>query len=504
MSTITKYASASTAGWTNPSNAYADNTSYATATPTKNGDIESDFYNFGFEIPTGATINSVTAEVEWKVSTSASIATLELQAINGYTTRGTLTNTSEPTTLTTQQLSCGTWTVSELNDNTESGGMKLRLTADRGNSKTEFTASVNYVSVTVDYTYVETVTGASELTGASGILASAKLQINGEVGIIGYGSLEVSATVIEATTGNADILGYGSVTASANLIKDIGSNIDGEGNIEVSALVLKTITGNAEIEGAGNAQASASLIKSISANICGAGQIEATLVIEQEGKAEIEGTSQVCISGIVEKIGYANIYGAGETIATATIIEAPDIITGSGNIIGTSDLESTGIIEVVAEAYITGDESVSCSGIVENIVSAEISGTSQIDAIGITEKHITASISGNGDMDASANIEINAKGNITGSSCVTCVISASASAKITGSAEISVKAKRIPSVVTAKTEKKEMKITNACKQSIKTESCKQNIETNIAEMEIITGVKDNVFSREYSEIKCNI
>ena len=105
MSTITKYANVHTAitgGYTDPSNAYSDDGSYATAAPGKNSERSA---YFGFpafttsDIPDGATINSVKVDLEFKVSTTSSVATQYLQIFIGTTGIGSeQVNSGEPMT----------------------------------------------------------------------------------------------------------------------------------------------------------------------------------------------------------------------------------------------------------------------------------------------------------------------------------------------------------------------------------------------------------------------
>jgi len=57
-------------GFTNPANAYASNNTYATSAGSSIGDgtpSEHNYYNFGFEIPDGATVEGVVVELEDKI-----------------------------------------------------------------------------------------------------------------------------------------------------------------------------------------------------------------------------------------------------------------------------------------------------------------------------------------------------------------------------------------------------------------------------------------------------
>ena len=138
-----------TTGWTNPTNAYndADSSAYATCAPGKNASVVTDYYNFGFDIPTGSTINSVTIEFEYKASTASSNGVIELQSILNTTLRGTAISGNQAATSDTiaSSSNTGTWTVSELNNNGQTTGFKIRLTGSRGNSNTAVTRSVDYV-----------------------------------------------------------------------------------------------------------------------------------------------------------------------------------------------------------------------------------------------------------------------------------------------------------------------------------------------------------------------
>ena len=90
----------------------------------------------------------MTVSVEWKVSTAASIATLGARAYVGGTGVGSgLVNSAEPLTDTTQTFSVPGLTGAQLLN----GVLTVRVPATRGNSNTAFSASLDAVSVTVDY-----------------------------------------------------------------------------------------------------------------------------------------------------------------------------------------------------------------------------------------------------------------------------------------------------------------------------------------------------------------
>ncbi|WP_242393101.1 CxxxxCH/CxxCH domain c-type cytochrome [Anaeromyxobacter oryzisoli] len=172
--TVTSYATTNavvTTGWTVPTNAYAADASYATATPSgRNVSITSDFGGFGFDtsIPAGSTINSVTIEVAWYASTAASVANLGLQPVaNGGTLSGTeAIDSSEPATTTAYTAQFTGLTRADLLDGGASPFM-ARVRANRGASNTSFTAYLDYVRVTVDYTPSVIIGNGSDPTGTT-------------------------------------------------------------------------------------------------------------------------------------------------------------------------------------------------------------------------------------------------------------------------------------------------------------------------------------------------
>lgn len=138
----------------NPTNAYADDGSYMTAVTTKRSSSDYiTYYNFACGIPTGSTINSITMEVQWKVSTTASILSMDASLRRSDVQQGSsITNSSEPTTDTTENTSSvGTWTVAQLNDNTLATGPCIRIFIDRGATNTNGDVLVDYVKLTIDY-----------------------------------------------------------------------------------------------------------------------------------------------------------------------------------------------------------------------------------------------------------------------------------------------------------------------------------------------------------------
>lgn len=138
-----------TTGWTNPQNAYSDDNVYATASPGKSLNVITEYagFDFGSVIPDGSTIESVMVRQRWFVSTTGSIATLGSQAYVGTTAQGTeFTNVVEPLTEALESYSVTGLTRANLLD------LRVRIRANRGNTNTAFTASLDAVDVVVGYT----------------------------------------------------------------------------------------------------------------------------------------------------------------------------------------------------------------------------------------------------------------------------------------------------------------------------------------------------------------
>lgn len=140
-------------GFTNPTNAEAEDSTYATAAPAQNGVISSLYLFPDAAIPAGASIQSVSAIIKWKVSTAASIATLEISNYNDEDTTPTIvgggTDASEPLTDLTSVFPFSV--VPSLDDLNTAGRLGVVCEARRGNSATAVTFSVDYIALLIEY-----------------------------------------------------------------------------------------------------------------------------------------------------------------------------------------------------------------------------------------------------------------------------------------------------------------------------------------------------------------
>lgn len=175
MATLTKIATGAavaagspfSGSWTNEQNARvavsdltaAGSGTYATCAPGKNQEFAS-LWPFVFsEIPAGSTINSVSVKVQWKESTTSSIATLQstMFADNGSgspdqatalsASPGVQRDSAHEVTVDTDDTYSATPSLAQLQQ-----GVWVRVQALRGNSNTACTFSLEYIQVTVDYT----------------------------------------------------------------------------------------------------------------------------------------------------------------------------------------------------------------------------------------------------------------------------------------------------------------------------------------------------------------
>mgnify|MGYP001615833301 FL=1 len=142
----------STNNWTNPENATADDTTYATCAPNKKGEVIGDWDFLAFadaEIPVGSTINSVVIRSNYKVNTNASIGSLGVEAGNNTVFDARESDTTEPLADANYDVTYNI-TPSETDLKT-TGRLVARIAGIRGNSNTAITFSLDYIELRVDW-----------------------------------------------------------------------------------------------------------------------------------------------------------------------------------------------------------------------------------------------------------------------------------------------------------------------------------------------------------------
>lgn len=144
-------------------NTDSTSTNYATINFTRGNAAETIiFYNFDLDIPSAATITSVTCKAKCYISTtnSSRIATRQIRLYSGSTAMGsayTVSNSTNEFTMTP-----GTWTAAQLNN------AKVRLYAKRGSSNTTTNYYYRFYGATLSVEY--TVNGtAYEITTSSNV-----------------------------------------------------------------------------------------------------------------------------------------------------------------------------------------------------------------------------------------------------------------------------------------------------------------------------------------------
>jgi hypothetical protein len=143
--------------FTNPTNVYADDTSYATLTSASRNQNDSSYWHtFALNIPDGSTITQIVVTGVCRIGTSSITSALwgVLLYHTGTTVVGTEATTATPTLNTdytaTQTISSGFPTVAELNTDGDSG-LRIRARVATGNTATSRTWSLDYLQLTVTY-----------------------------------------------------------------------------------------------------------------------------------------------------------------------------------------------------------------------------------------------------------------------------------------------------------------------------------------------------------------
>ena len=168
----------------------SDSTNYATINLTRGSSAETYVYwIFGnMDIPSGATISSISCSVKCYVSTTSSnyLSARNAQLFTGTTGKGSASNVSNSTTAF--NLSCGSWTAEEL------ANVRLRIYAKRGSRNT----SSNYyfrfygATLTVTYSYsgyAYTITSESQLDGITTSPATQELLQGGSAEVLISGDI---------------------------------------------------------------------------------------------------------------------------------------------------------------------------------------------------------------------------------------------------------------------------------------------------------------------------
>lgn len=219
-------------GWTSPGNATADDGVYATANPGKNITITGQWDYAAIaaaDIPDGSTINSVTAEVQWKAS-QGSFNTLTLTNFSGATQDSTVAVNPAPLTDTVKQLAYTT--VPSLTDLRTAGRVITLVSHKKGNTTNAYTGSVDYIKLIVDYTV-----GSTVVTGAVAVAAGATAAATGSRTI----RSAIAASPVATVAVNASNIIRSAVSAAASAVVAVaggaGGVITGAASVAATATV---------------------------------------------------------------------------------------------------------------------------------------------------------------------------------------------------------------------------------------------------------------------------
>jgi hypothetical protein len=351
LATVQKFANANTAstgaGFTNPINAYADDGSYATCAPGKNGGIGSDYGFPAFatqDIPDGATINSAAVEIQYKSSTTGSAgATMRLQLENG-TLLGAEQSGGMSTSDTTLTHSVASGIA--LDDLRNANGVQARVTGRRGNSNTAITWSVDYVRLTVDYTPAVVGAGTAGLVlGASGAGVVADSEVSGDgaaaltlvasgqavlpiagtglagIGVTASGSGAVSLTGSGSAPLSLVASGAGSVPASGAGSAPMVLTVGGAGFVTVAGTGAASLT----VTATGSGGAPATICDGLAVLALGASG-NGTLPIAGDGSAVF--ILAYAADGAVRVVGTGLVPLAVTTSASGTAAPDPSVVVG--------------------------------------------------------------------------------------------------------------------------------------------------------------------------------
>lgn len=189
-------------GWTNPNNAHVDDSLYATCGPGKNSGISTRWTTFGFDgdIPVGATITAVKIIYEYKVTTTASVATARVRARINDVDQASHDDTSEPlvdTIITVDITADRSWVRADLLD----AALKITVDGRRGNSNNGVTFNLDQVKVEVTYTTGQDQIGNATLPSSGVVQSIGALLLAATVAFSSPAALSATGTV--ATTHNA-------------------------------------------------------------------------------------------------------------------------------------------------------------------------------------------------------------------------------------------------------------------------------------------------------------
>lgn len=160
MSTAGPNSPSAASGWTNSSNVYSQDSVYATNSVTASSDSATLLVQgFGFSLTAGATINGYTVVIWRRCSGNYDFKDQTIQLLNssgtptGDNKKYTTSSWPYPTNASrTYGSSSDVWGTSFTTTDTNSSSFGVKIVAHNNEASTTVTGSVDYVSITIDYT----------------------------------------------------------------------------------------------------------------------------------------------------------------------------------------------------------------------------------------------------------------------------------------------------------------------------------------------------------------
>lgn len=227
--------------WSNPSNAAASDNAYAIYTLSA-GNRPSHYLkatNFGFSIPSGATIDGIIVEIEKSTGGSGTVTDDEVKIVKADGSIGTTNKALAGDWPAEQYHTYGgatdkwgeTWTDANIND----VDFGVVISANRVTGTTP-SARVDHIRITVHYTESGggTTHNAAATIAGSTVVAAAAAAVFGAAAAI-QGSTVVAASSVLHMGAGATIAGLGGVTAAASMVFGAAATISGSTALAASA-----------------------------------------------------------------------------------------------------------------------------------------------------------------------------------------------------------------------------------------------------------------------------
>lgn len=381
MPVVTKYPQAYNivdGAWNNPPNGYSDDGAYFDIDGVRNTSFYIHFSDFGFTIPAGSTINAITFEIEYKVSSTASAGNIYLSARYDGSTYVSFNTTNEPLTDTLFQgvVQPYVFSVEQLNSSLLAASVGVRMT---GNKACNY--MFDYVSVTVDYTEP-----SNDKTGSVYIVTSGTVTVNGKKAA--SGSAEITGTASEEAGGKKNSASAVSITATGTVTFEGQQTISKFGPVSIVATSGIEIAGSVNHKGAASITAATDVVTAGKSTRTGEAEITTASGVTTAGKKTSTGATD--ITGATEAEAAGRKDTSGQTLIEAAAMPVTDGAKCAGSAIsiasastvtvyGTGALgpiDKTGVVEITAAA------TVNISGAKRTAGSASLYAAGQASAVG--------------------------------------------------------------------------------------------------------------------------